>query len=627
MESAGRQQFLQDPISLLSKGDQPMGEFWSNEQWSRPDCKLAASTAHGYGKRVVGAEAYTTGGGPNTEWQEHPFSLKAEGDHAFCVGINRFVFHRYLHQPYMDRKPGVTWRAIGINFERTQTWWQQGAAWMSYLTRCQFLLQRGIFVGDLCYFTGEGVPNAMVRRNVKGGALPTRVDGSTFTEITLSRHNALPPAPPAGYDFDGCNPELLMRMSVVDGRLTLPSGMTYRVLVLQPASTMTPALLRKIKELVQAGATVVGPKPVSSPSLASYPACDAEVKQLADEIWGDAVRQVHDLPRAGRGPAPLAAVLEGSGVPPDFEYSASDDADLDYIHRRDGEAEIYFVANRTDRFEEVECTFRVSGKAPELWHADTGQVEKPAAYAQKNGRTSVPLRLAPYGSVFVVFRGPAAANSIVDVRRDERPVHAEVALTSKGKIALDAWHTGVYELTPASGKILRATVSGQVGSRPVAGPWALRFPPGWGAPEQMAMEELISWTKHAEDGVKYFSGTATYGNDLHIPADLIGRDSLLHLDLGKVAVIAEVKVNGKDLGVLWKPPFRVNLAGLVKAGVNHIEINVTNLWPNRMIGDLRSPDAKHYTWTTWNPYTKDSPLLESGLLGPVTLITGKRVLL
>ena len=608
-----------------------MGEFWSNEQWARPDCKLAASTAHGYGKRIVGAEAYTTGGGPNAQWQAYPFALKAQGDSAFCVGINHFVFHRYLHQPYPGRQPGVDWQAIGINFERTETWWQQSAAWMTYLARCQFLLQRGVFVADLCYFVGEGAPTSLVRRRGKGEAPPARMDGSTFTEITLGRHGALPPAPPGGYDFDGCNVELLMRMSVRDGRLVLPSGMTYSVLVLPPGKTMTPAVVRRIQELVAMGATVVGPKPVQSPSLAEYPGCDAEVGRLADQVWGDCDGKTVREHSFGKGKAmwgkPLSEVLASLGAGPDFSYSArADDAELDYIHRRDGQAEIYFVSNQKNRFEEVECSFRSSGKAPELWYPDTGRIEKLAAYTERSGRVTLPLRLDPCGSVFVVFRESAKGDPIVSVRRNGEPVLAELEFTPQGTVELKAWEAGAYELKTAAGKVFKPTVAG-VSEVTVAGPWELRFPQGRGAPEKIILEELLSWTRHADDGVKHFSGTATYVKDVGIPADWIDRNMILRLDLGKVKEIAGVRVNGKDLGVLWKPPFRVDLAGLVHPGVNRVEIQVTNLWPNRMIGDQSLPEEKRYTWSTWNPYTKDSPLLESGLLGPVTLVSGKRVLL
>lgn len=322
---------------------------------------------------------------------------------------------------------------------------------------------------------------------------------------------------------------------------------------------------------------------------------------------------------------PLAAVLSSLGVAPDFEYSGAAGALIDTIHRRDGQTEIYFVANQKDRPEELECSFRVSGKAPEFWYPDTGRREKTAAYVQKSGRTTLPLRLDPYGSVFVVFRGPAAASSIVTVRRDGTRIPADVSFTSEGRIQLNAWETGGHELTTASGKTLRAAVSGLGGRQPVAGSWELRFPPKWGAPEKVVLEDLVSWTLHGEDGVKHFSGTATYVKDLHVAAEWVGKDRLIHLDLGKVMVIAEVRVNGKDLGVLWKPPFRVGLTGAVNAGANRIEIRVTNLWPNRMIGDRHLPENKRFTWSTWNPYNEASPLLESGLIGPVTVITGKRV--
>ena len=259
---------------------------------------MSASTGHTYGMAVIGAESYTSTTGNHGWWLDHPYSLKAEGDEAFCTGINHFVFHRYVHQPWLDRKPGLAWAGIGenftpgphsgigINFERTQTWWEQSAAWLQYISRCAHLLRQGSFVADICYFTGEGVPNAMIRWNRQLDQLPEGDDASTVTQRGLARCGALSPTPPLGYDYDGCDQNMLMQMSVRDGRVTLPNGMNYAILVFPPQPAMTRQLVRKIKELLQAGATIVAPKPDSSPSLRSFPECDHEVRRLADELWG-----------------------------------------------------------------------------------------------------------------------------------------------------------------------------------------------------------------------------------------------------------------------------------------------------------------------------------------------------
>lgn len=579
VEAAGRQQFLYDPVNLLSQGDMPMGEFWVGEEWTRPDCKLAASVAHITGGNIAGAESFTSNppcGNPVAGWwQDSPFSLKAKGDEAFCVGVNRIVFHRFLHQPHRVHGPGMAWPNVGTNVDRTQTWWESGgAAWIRYISRCQYLLQQGRFVGDICVLTGEGAPNEIARRTPNGASSPEGQDASTVTEAALTRVGAMPDVPP-GYDFDACCPDTIAHMRVENGRVSLPGGMSYAVLVLPETRRMTPELLRKLKALVEAGATVAGPKPDASPSLVDQPNADAEVRRLAGEVWGDCDGRTVKEHRYGKGRVvwgmPLAQVLPA----PDFVYrSAQAGALLDYIHRSDGETEIYFVSNQRQRAEEVECTFRVSGKKPQLWDADTGQVWDVTGYKEVDGRTVVPLYLDPAGSVFVVFGARAAAHPVVELAKD-------------------------------------AAV-------PVRGPWRVEFPAGWGAPQAIVLEKLISWTAHPDEGVRHFSGTATYTAEVDVPAALLRKGC--YLDLGSVKEIAEVTINGNRAGVLWKLPFRADVSRWLQAGRNRIEVRVTNLWPNRLIGDAALPADRRVASVIWNPYTPKAALFESGLLGPVVLV-------
>ncbi len=514
-----------DQLQCKGRVDIPMGEFWNaNVPYAPiqlhhiPDCKEAASAAHIYGKPLAAAEAFTSGG-RHAPWGYPPFAEKALGDRMFCAGINRFVFHTYAHQPLFDRAPGLTMGPYGIDFGRTLTWWDHGAAaWMSYLSRCQFMLQQGLFVADACYFYGEDVP------------------------ATVGDPTKLNPALPAGYDYDVCNAEVLLtRMAVKNGRIVLANGLSYRVLVLPASDRMTPVVLRKIQELVKAGATVVGPtKPVKSPSLTGS---DAEVQQLADAlpIWGK----------------PLAF-----DVPPDFDAGG---ADLTFIHRSTGSAEIYFVSNQKYQETNAICTFRVAGKAPELWWPDTGKIE-PAPFTVEDGRTRIPLHFDPAGSLFVVFRKPGTSAPVI------KPASKEIA---------------------------------------IAGPWQVNF-----GGTSVAFAELTDWTKNAEPDIKFFSGTATYAVEFEI-ADV---KPAIHLDLGNVKEIAEVTLNGQALGTLWKPPFSVDITRAAKPGKNQLEVQVTNLWPNRLIGDLNQPADKRQTWSVITPFKKDSPLLASGLLGPVRLM-------
>lgn len=583
VEAAGRQQFLYDPVNLLSQGDMPMGEFWVGEEWTRPDCKLAASVAHITGGNIAGAESFTSNypcGNPAAGWwQDSPFSLKARGDHAFCVGINRIVFHRFLHQPGSVHGPGMTWPGVGTNIDRTQTWWESGgAAWMRYISRCQYLLQQGRFVGDICVLTGEGAPNAIARRTKNGPGRPEGQDASTVTEAALIRLGAMPDVPP-GYDFDACSADTIAHMRVANGRLSLPSGMSYAVLVLPATRRMTPELMRKLKALVEAGATVAGPKPSASPSMVDQPNADAEVRRLADEVWADCDGRTVTTHNYGKGRVlwgkPLAEVLPA----PDFVYtSARADALLDYIHRSDGDTEIYFVSNQRQRVEEVECTFRVSGKKAQLWDADTGQVQDVAAFREVNGRTVVQLRLDPAGSVFVIFGARAASHPVVEAAK--------------------------------------------VAALPVNGPWRVEFPPGWGAPRAIVLRKLISWTEHPDDGVRHFSGTATYTAEADVAEELFTKGRGWYLDLGSVKEIAEIAINGNRAGVLWKLPFRADVSRWLKPGRNRIEVRVTNLWPNRLIGDAALPADRRIASVIWNPYTPKSVLFESGLLGPVVLVPG-----
>ncbi|MBT7163013.1 MAG: hypothetical protein HN904_09550, partial [Victivallales bacterium] len=363
-----------DDLQFGSYSDIPMSEFWVGNGTNPGNAKLAASVAHVYGRKFVGAESFTAS--PNAgRWQQHPYALKAQGDAAYCAGVNRIIYHRYAHQPWLDRLPGMTMGQWGTHFDRTATWWEQGKDWLTYQARCQYLLQQGLYVADVSFYCGEDAPNSL-----RGGGLPN------------------------GYEYDGCDTRALLQMSVKDGRIVLPSGMSYRLLVLPKSKTMTPAVLRKVGQLVAAGATVLGAKPERSPSLSGYPACDATVKRLADGIWQKGVRD--------QSPTEALAALK---LKPDF-VCASEGARVSYIHRLVAGTDLYFVANQKSVSDQVECTFRVAGKVPELWHPDTGRTERAPVYREQDGRTTVALRFDPAGSVFVVFREPAAGDHAVALR-------------------------------------------------------------------------------------------------------------------------------------------------------------------------------------------------------------------
>ncbi|MDP6635979.1 MAG: glycosyl hydrolase [Phycisphaerae bacterium] len=539
-----------DALQCLGKSDIPMGEFWARrtepagrfwyrDQFKRCDTvKQAATAAHIYGKKYTQAEAYTTMG-PN--WEKDPYMLKDVGDLALCSGLTRNMLCFYVHQPYLDIKPGNQWQGAGTHFDRNITWWPLSHAWMKYLARCQFMLQQGLFRADVCYYTGGDVP----------GFVPGR--------------DHMKPALPAGYDCDSINDEVLLtRVSARNGRILLPDGMSYRLLVLPPTETMSIAALKKINELSKAGVPIVGAKPLRTPGLTDYPACDDEVRKLASKlklITGKSVREA----------------LISLGVQPDFEYKGSA---LHYIHRHSQAADIYFVSNQQDKSVSAECTFRVAGRQPELWDAVTGERRDAVAFKIVGGRTTVPLDFAPRGSLLVVFAKPASS--------------------TKG---------------PAADNFPKLKPVGEI-----SGPWTVKFDPKWGGPKSVEFKKLEDWTKRPEKGVKYYSGKATYHKTFDLPKTAQGSKRRLYLDIKRVRNVAQVRLNGKDLGVVWTAPWRVEITHAAKPTANKLEIDVVNLWPNRLIGDAALPKEKRLTKTNVTKFKASSPLLPSGLLGPVTLL-------
>ncbi len=707
-----------DNLQSGGTADIPMGEFWVGGG-TLETLKLASSIGHTYGRPIVGAESFTADD-HRGRWLIDPYSVKALGDLAFTLGVNRYIYHRYAHQPWLNLAPGMTMGPWGTHFERTETWWDPGAAWLKYVARCQSLLQSGRFAADVLYFTGESAPND----------LPGRA--------------GLRPAMPDGYDYDGCDTKILQQATVKDGRIVLPDGMDYRVLALPENEFMTPEMAGKIRDLIRDGATVVGPKPGKSPSLADYPNCDAEVSRIAGEVWANETGPSGEH-RFGKGRVfwghSLQDVLNRQGVKPDFEYSAAASGNshsspagtrLAYIHRKAGGADLYFVSNQRYRADTVDCAFRVSGRLPELWHPDTGVMEPAPLYREQNGRTIVTLPFDPAGSIFVVFRKSiptdhwmavkhsGGASQPAERRRltvrgawyepaDGRPgadVTAKVkALVQQGETAIPAtnelfgdpaynvvkrlrveytlngkpmtktvgenetlelddtrpvipfpayeiasggtrllpWDAGTYEFRSSRGRTQKVTVREGAASLRLDGPWSLAFPPHLGAPAHVTLNRLLSWSEHSDPGVRYFSGTAAYRKTFNVPVGFAASGQRVALDLGQVKNLAEVTLNGKRLGVLWKAPFRADVTGALKPGQNRLEVKVTNLWPNRLIGDEHFPEdaewhgatlARWPDWivngaprprtgrvafATWKFFTKDTPLLESGLLGPVTV--------
>jgi hypothetical protein len=622
-----------DALQYASRADIPMSEFWNEAEDNARfhHSQTMAWAAHTSGKSVVAAEAFTAY--PEAaKWQNHPFSLKPLADAAFCAGVNRLVIHRFAHQPWIDRWPGMTMGPWGIHYERTETWWEQSKPWHEYLARCQFLLRNGLPVADICYLSPE----------------------QPFFDPP-PREQLEPPLS-KGWDCDMVTPEIVLsRMTVKDGRLVLPDGMSYRLLMLPSSLLMTPRLLHKLKELVEAGATLAGPRPAKSPSLEDYPQCDMDLEITGRKLWGSCDGKSIQENKIGKGKIiwgkPLGQILREMSIEPDFQQVTSIAGyPLGWIHRRFESADCYFIANSNNQPIKAECRFRVSGRAPELWRPDTGEIERPAIWSEERGLTTLPLQLDAGGSTFVIFpKDSANLNHVVSLTRDGRSYSSgELAFGSDGTLELAVSTPGLYCLKASNGKILKSEVKSLPNPFVIPGPWEISFPSNSGAPDHVQLNNLVSWSQHPVAGVKYFSGTATYTKIFTLPAGFTSTMRKLYLDLGEVEVIAEVKLNGHELAILWKPPFEADITGIAQQGQNRLEIKITNLWPNRLIGDEHLPEdcewrkdwtgpglplakwpqwlldkkpspAGRLTFTTWKHWTKDSPLLVSGLLGPVTL--------
>ena len=543
---------IADGMDVKRKAAVPMGALWMQKNFPfggawchRMDLRESASVAHIYGQNLAAAESFTTIGDKESAYSYDPQKLKPAADMELANGINRFVIHTSVHQP-TDDKPGFTLGPCGQWFTRNETWAEEAKAWTTYLSRSSYLLQQGKFVADIVYYYGED---------------------DNITNLFGNK----PPDIPEGYNYDFINPDALINLlNVKDGKLVTPSGMSYQVLVLgDNARRMSLPVLHKLHYLVANGATITGVIPERSPSLADD---TVEFKHLVNEIWNSG------NPRVFKGKE-TAEVLKAINVNPDFSYAKSNaGTKLLFIHRKLNDRDIYWVNNREDTAVNLVATFRITGKVPQLWHAETGLIES-ASYTITNDGTKVNLRLQPADALFVIFKDKA---------------------------------TQLVVKIPALKEKVLATLGGN---------WKLSFPVGWGAPASVQMDSLTSWTKNQDTGVKYFSGTAIYTKSISVPAAWLKKSSTTWLDLGDVKNIADVTINGKPVGILWKKPFRANISSVIKPGKNRLEIKVTNLWVNRIIGDAQTNALKKYTYATWSFFDANSPLLASGLLGPVKVLS------
>lgn len=771
-----------DNMQVGATGDIVMCEFWSGGYPFFDSSKFVSSIAHLNGSAIVGAESFTGIGG----WNEHPAQLKSIGDRAWAEGITRFIFHTYVHQPW-DVAPGLALGIYGTDFNRLNTWWNQSKDYMDYIARSQYMLQQGKNVADVLVFTGESSPN------------------TAFLKPKIKQ---------MGFDYDLIGANKLKELTVKNGIIYSSVGNAYKVLVLPESDFIKPETLKKVKELVDGGAKVIGKKPSHSPSLTNYPNADKEVKYYVDELWGKGLIKE----------SAIETVLNNQT--PDFKIESTDKTDLSFIHRKTETADIYFITNAKKEARVVVARFRVSGKQPELWNAEKGTSKDLVVFKEnEDGTITVPLQLGTEESVFIVFKKPIKANHLVTVKtqleqsKSEPLSNLEIVKASYGTflqegliditdsannaikdgkldfkmsrafcdcdpamgykkelrmeyqigktkhqmyaeerehIEIDAegekltvlkavfgkfkvetkgipqnyktydvtdkindlvasenydvlisnklvdnkipegnktslkityktdgeertlfipkdqilklskdtpkpsfvysddaikWITsnkGKITYTKASGEIKTTAITAIPEPIDLSNSWQVAFPLKSGVPENIKFKELISWSDHKNENIQHFSGTATYQKEFIISDELLQSDKSLELDLGSVAVIAEVIINGKNVTTLWKAPFRVTIDDFVKKGKNTIEVKVTNLWPNKLIGDESLPldyerkgnrlkklpkwlvnntkrPSKRTTFSSWKHYSKNDELLTSGLLGPVKIRVSKLI--
>jgi hypothetical protein len=544
LENYGHWGFPGEFLQYGGQSDEIGGEFWGEGDLGDIENKAASSSAHIYGKTKVWAESCTSGG---PAFSRYPAIMKGRIDRFFAEGINSTLLHVYIHQPFEDREPGLdAW--FGNEFNRKNTWFSHFDIFTAYLRRCNLMLQQGLYVADVAYFIGEDAPKMTGIRN---------------------------PELPKGYSYDYINAEVLLtRASVKNGKLTLPDGMQYSLLVLPPQSTMRPATLRKISELVNEGLNILGPAPTHSPSLAGYPQSDNEVKAIAASLWGTGSEKVRTV---GKGKVFAAGqsiedAFAGRIIP---DFSAP--KDILYIHRTTPEGDIYFITNQSKETVQFRPEFRLTGKAPEWWNPAANEIRPLPEYTLNEKTTAVPLELQPLESGFVVFRKDASKSSVKQANFPEK----ETLLT-------------------------------------VSTPWTVKFQEGKRGPEESVTFNTLQDLSTSDDArIRYFSGSATYSTTFTLNS--LPKGKTAYIDLGKVMIIAKVKLNGKPLGGVWTAPYRVNVNGLLNKGKNTLEVEVINNWQNRLIGDLKLPEQERKTWVNINPWKADSPLQSSGLLGPVTV--------
>jgi hypothetical protein len=607
-ESGGPHGAPIDALETFRASSFPQTEFWAASPMHRTTdedrffVKEASSAAHIYGKKYVAAEGFST---INMSWSNSPGrNLKPTFDRALTEGLNRLFWHEFTSSPIEFGRPGIEYFA-DTHLDPNVTWWDQAGPVLLAMNRAQFLLQQGNPVADLLYYYGTEVPN--------------------FARLKVDD----PAHVMQGYEYDVTDQDaLLHRMLASGGVLRTPEGVRYQALALPTTRELALPDLTWIEQYVHEGGTVIGLQPAGPVGLIP-PARMAEFKRIASTMWGDCSTVGSGFVRYGNGRIYCTQnshqAFADLHIVPDFTYK-SDDAKVafDFVHRETKDAEIYFVRNENDAPAKATLRFRVKGRTPEFFDIDTGTSTPAMVYRESGEQTEVPLTVPALGSFFVIFEHVATAHA-TSLEREGKRVFPSLAqgmgvyTSANSGFDLHSAEPGKYVVKMSSGDEQTIEVAAPAKLPQLQEPWTVTFPPGWGAPPSVTMKSLQSWTDSKVAGVRYFSGTATYQNTITVDAESLNKSREIWLDLGDVREVATVLVNGRELQTLWHAPFSLRIDSALHAGSNELSIKVTNLWPNRIIGDLQLTEVIHYTKTNVDMYKPDSPLLPSGLLTPVTL--------
>jgi hypothetical protein len=612
---------MSDGLLHYKTVDVPMGEFWLNSPThDKPNDMLdAISAAHIYGKNIVQAEAFTT---VRMDWNENPGNMKTLQDRNYALGVNKLVYHVFTHNPWVDRKPGMTLDGVGLYFQRDQTWWKLGKAWVDYATRSQDLLQQGKPLVDIAVFTGEELPRRSVLPDRLVETLPGIFGREVLAEekkrlanidvplrqipagVTHSANMADPENwvnPLRGYAYDSFNPDVLSTATVKNGNVVFASGATYKLLVFTGKLSLNPNFqyisyqtVKKLAELIKHGAKViVAEKPVYQSGIRQTNT--TEFNKIIEEIWsGKFSSELNNSKRITVKKMGLGSIYKAPFYAEDFRAlgverdltitettngskAGSYARHVAFIHRNSTGKDIYFIANQLDKKRELRFEFNITGRLPVIYDAVTDDTIRVNNWSGSNGKTALTLKLEPGQSLFILFEKSTA-------KTESNSGNNWISFNNQQDISKD---------------------------------WEARFDTLYGGPAKPVMfADLEDWSKSTDTLVKYYSGTALYTKKFSFKESPQGK---IWIDIGDFSSIAGVKVNGIDCGTLWTAPHRLEISKAIKKGENEITIEIANTWGNRLIGDSKLPVHKRITNTTAPFRLEGKPLYPAGLIGPVTI--------